>query len=323
MIQQESKKIIIIPLLLLGAFLLLPLLHQEQKAKRTKTASSVEEFPLTGFPDYDLIPEELKKRMLEVSKDSTFDYRFYYYFDMEDINMHYFIHDNPEHELIESQPVKQQALLQLVNQRIEEHYGYSVFEKSHPDYQRMVRDRQLILNYRYPLSIQYVLPEKEADLRKLRIGIFKSWAFYRAQKSKNTVDGQTHTLANVDDIPKPTRGWEYFHQVLKKDMEGKLSYFNFYDMKGEVKAEFTIGFKASSPQIIEGFSTRYANRDEAHKLDGLIVKVLNEVKVRFQLATKGQQLVNTRVGISFFFDFDEEGKLQLSISDLYPASNIF
>jgi len=61
----KEKPILLVPLLLLGAFFLLPLLDEE-KGSTVKEASVADEtFPSTGFPDYDLLPAELKKRMEE------------------------------------------------------------------------------------------------------------------------------------------------------------------------------------------------------------------------------------------------------------------
>lgn len=322
----EEKPILIIPIMLLLAFLLLPLLDEEDKPRVKHASVKAEKFPGTGFPDYDLLPDNLKQRMEELTQEDTSQqYRFYYFFEVDDVNRHYYIDDYPMNTILTSQKVDNQDALALVDERLMEDVGQGFAIIHHPQYWDWINDRtKKIEVFSHKNMVHYVFPEGEADFRTLRVGIFKDTTDYlRIYENELTHDSQTYGLKEVDTAPHPTRGFTYFHDVIRKYLNDKLVYFSFYEMKGVVKTEFTIGGKAGSPQIIEGFSTRESERDEAYKLDGLIIKALNNPKVRWKSGTKNGKHVNTRVGMDFYFDFDEEGNLTLNMSDLYPATKTF
>jgi len=316
----------LIPLLLLAAFLILPLLDEEKKPTTKYASAAVSKFPATGFPDYDLLPEELKQRMEELVKEDTLHrYSFSYFFEVDDINRHYYLDDNPGNIIVTSVPVTKQETLMLVDERLERtQYGFRI--EFHPDAWKRVspEEAKMLRNTAHRRQVEYVFPEEEADFRQLRVGILKDTLHTFFQRGdRERPDTETYSLQEVDQTPVPVRGWQYFHDVLRKSLKDKFVYFNFYDMEGEVTAEFSIGSKASSPQIIEGFSTRETDRDEAYKLDGLIVKALNSPKVRWRSGTKNGKPVNTRVAMRFHFSYDGQGELDLTLSDLHPATKSF
>ncbi len=321
----KDKPIILIPLLLLGAFLLLPFMHSEENTRVKKASVAEEAFPSTGFRDYDLLPTELKRRMEElVQEDTLHMYHFVYFFEVDDINRHFFLDDNPNTMIVTSMPVEKKETLALVDERLAEtQSGFSM--QFHPDNRRIAsaKEAREIRRTVHRRGVQYVFPVTNADFRDLRVGILKDTVHSLVYRSREKPDSYTYRYQEVDKVPEPVRGMDYFHKVLRKYLEEKLVYFSFYNMEGTVRAEFTVGTKASSPQVVEGFSSRYPEQDEAYKLDGLIVKALNEPKVRWQRALKYGKKVNTRVGMNFNFTFDKEGKPELNMSDLYPATKAF
>ena len=321
----KEKPIILVPLLLLGAFFLLPLLDKEKSSNIKVASVAEEEFPSTGFPDYDLLPAELKKRMEElVQEDTQHRYEFTYFFEKDDINRHYFLEDNPQNMIVSSMQVEQKETLALVEERmLESSYGFDL--QFHPDNFniRSAQEAKKIRKTAHRRTVSYIFPDGEADFRQLKVGISKDTLHKLIRSSPEKPDTNTYRYQDVEQAPVPVRGMEYFHNVLRQYLEEELVYFSFYEMEGEIRAEFTVGTKAGSPQVVDGFSSRYPEQDEAYKLDGLIVKALNEPKVRWQRALKNGKKVNTRVSMTFNFAFDEEGNLNLNMSELNPATKLF
>jgi hypothetical protein len=321
----KEKPIILVPLLLLGAFFLLPLLDTAKSSKTKQASVAREEFPATGFPDYDLLPAELKRRMEELVKEDTLHmYHFAYFFEVDDINRHYFLDDNPQNTIVSSMPVENKETLSLVDDRLEgNRHGFRM--EFHPEDMeiRSAKEARKIRKIVHRRRVEYVFPIEEADFRELRVGIFKDTLRRSYVDDREMPDTKTYRYQDVDHVPVPVRGISYFHDVIQAYLEEKLLYFSFYDMEGDITAEFTIGTKAGSPQVVDGFSSRYPEQDEAYKLDGLIVKALNEPKVRWQRALKNGKKVNTRVSMTFNFAFDEEGNLNLNMSELNPATKAF
>ena len=69
------------------AFLLLPFFGTQKKQSAPQVSGQPAMNDLTGFPDYDLLPERLKQRMEELTQqDSLHRYSFYYFFETDDIN---------------------------------------------------------------------------------------------------------------------------------------------------------------------------------------------------------------------------------------------
>lgn len=140
----KEHPIVLIPIALLLAFLLLPLLDKNPKLK-TKQAvlsPSSEKYPSTGFADYDLLPVELKQRMEEIKgTDSTHNYFFYYFFETDDINRHYFLDDDPTNMILESLSVDSQEALALVEERLLESENRGFDRAEHPDYWENARSR--------------------------------------------------------------------------------------------------------------------------------------------------------------------------------------
>ena len=259
-------------------------------------------------------------------KDATTPHRyfFYYFFETDDINRHYFLDDDPMNMIFESQPVTNQEALELVEERLLENqrWGHSLIQ--HPNYWENMQDRETARKTHYQQIVGYVFPEYEADFRQLRVGIMVDTANYMAVRENEIIhDTKTYHLTEVDTPPRPIRGEVYFHEAIRKYLKNQLVYFQFYDMTGVVKTEFTVGGKASSPQIIEGFSTRETERDEAYKLDGLIVKALNNLKVRWKSGKRGGKSVNARVAMDVHFSFNETGAMEVNFSELLPATKTF
>ncbi|MDF9799825.1 hypothetical protein OKW21_005088 [Catalinimonas alkaloidigena] len=322
----QEKPIIIIPIALLLALLVLPMFDEDSQPKTKHASVAPEKFPSTGFPDYDLLPDKLKQRMEELVKEDTMHrYSFYYFFEVDDVNRHYYIDDYSMNTILISQKAENQEALALVDERLMEDDGRGFSIVRHPQYWDWIKDRAMKEKaFSNKNLVHYVFPEGKADFRDLRVGIFKDTTNYLSMyEDELTHDSKTYGLREVDTPPIPKRGMAYFHEVIRKFLEDKLVYFNFYSMEGLVKAEFTIGGKADSPQIIEGFSTRESELEEAYKLDGLIVKALNDPKVRWKSGVINGKKVNTRVSMDFHFAFNEEGNLTLSMSDLYPATKTF
>ncbi|WKN44326.1 hypothetical protein [Tunicatimonas pelagia] len=321
----KEHPIIFIPIALLLAFLLLPLLDKNPQPK-TKQASLVSETSSnTGFLDYDLLPEELKQRMEElVERDSVHSYFFYYFFETEDINRHYFLDDDPTNMILEAQPVTNSEVLELVDERLTETRGRGFSRAYHPSYWEELRSGKVSHENWGWSPVTYIASEYEADFRQLRVGIIRDTLHYfEVHENEIAYDTKTYNLLEVDTPPHPVRGTEYFHNAIRKYLKDQLVYFQFYDMVGAVKAEFTIGGKASSPQIIEGFSTRETERDEAYKLDGLIVKALNNLKVHWKSGQRNEKNVNTRVAMNVHFSFDETGAMEVNFSEFAPATRTF
>jgi len=321
----KDNPIMFIPLALLLAFLVFPLLEKKPKRPTKQASVASEQFPSTGFPDYDLLPVEIKQRMEELKKeDALHQYYFYYFFETDDINRHYYLDDDPMNTIFEAQLVTNPEALELVEERLIEAEEKGVIRAEHPNIWENIRDRETARRIYHQQIVNYVFPEYEADFRQLRVGILGDTINYlKLREDEIVVDSKTYHLSEVDTQPQPVRGEDYFHDALRKYLKEQLVYFQFYDMSGVVHAEFTVGGKASSPQIIEGFSTRETNRDEAYKLDGLIVKALNNLKVRWNSGRKNERNVNTRVAMQFHFSFDESGVVKVDLSELYPATKAF
>ncbi len=322
----KDKPIIVIPIMLLLAFLVLPMFNQEGKPRIKQASVTAEKFPNTGFPDYDLLPNELKQRMEELVKEDTVNrYSFCYFFEIDDINHHYYLDDDENNSILTAQVVDNPEALAYIDDKILDTKFRSYEVAHHPNYQDFMTNR----NFKkfYTLQVHYIYSEEEADFRQLRVGIIKHTNPFAFFPDLDSPDTHTYHLYEVDTPPTPKRGMEYFKKVVQKSLdevlERQLAFFNYYDVKEMVKAEFPIGNKADSPQIIEGFSTRESDRDEAYKLDGIVVFALNDPKVRWKAAIKNGKPVDVRVGMTFYFEFDNKGNLAISMSDLYPATRIF
>ncbi|MEQ9438340.1 MAG: hypothetical protein RIG62_04800 [Cyclobacteriaceae bacterium] len=310
----KRHPIILVPLGLLAALLAVPFLGSEESAPERKVTGAASKSDKTGFIDYDILPEALKQQMRELlQQDSTNHYGFYYFFEVDDINHRYYLTDDVQKEVVVDLEVSSEAAFSLVEEKLanDQPKGLSVsFDTSF--YNHRVRSEEDFVK----ASVVYILPEYEADFRQLRVGIIKE---KMPLVHSDTFKTETTSLQDVTAAPQPVRGIAYFHEVLRKQLQKDLIYYEFYKLEGTVKAAFTVGGKATSPQIIEGFSTREETY-EAYRLDGLVVKALNNPKVHWQYARYHDQLVNVRVGMDFQFAFDAQGALTLTLSDLYPAS---
>ena len=312
----KRHPIILVPLGLLVAFLILPFFGSKDDDSKQKPTTLARKSEKTGFLDYNLLPEKLKQRMQELLRqDSVNHYRFYYFFEVDDINHRYYLTDDERKQVVENMAVTNEEVLALVEEKLlnDQAKGVSVsFDTNF--YRQRVRSRDDFVK----VTVSYILPEYEADFRQLRVGIVKEGI---PLALSDTFETNTTSLREVTVAPQPVRGIKYFHEVLQKSLRESLVYYQFYDLQGVVKARFTVGGQATSPQIIEGFSTR-EDSYEAYRLDGLVVKALNSPKIHWHYAYQNNRVVNVRVGMDFHFAFDQQGKLTVTMSDLYPiASN--
>lgn len=313
---------------LLMAIMALPVLLPDDASRRGSGQAAVvaDNFPATGFADYDLLPAEMKQEMEElISQNPGQRFSFYYFTETDDINRHYYLEDDSRNEIVASMPVpfEQQDRLKLLDERLREsNSGFDI--KYHEAYWQQSLDGKSYTRQLHRKIVYYIFPEEEADFRQMRVGIARDTTYRAGRPGRPTAtDTKTYALHELDTPPVPVRGMDYFHHVIRKYLKEEMVYFNFYNMEGMVRAEFTVGAKAGSPQISEGFSTREHDRDEAYKLDGLIVKALNEPKVRWQRGQKHGKEVDVRVSMTFSFGFNKNGQLDLSMSDLQPASQFF
>lgn len=311
----QEKPIILMPLLLLLAFLIFPLMHEEKKPKVKQASVVPEKFPSTSFPDYDLLPENLKQRMEEmVKKDTMHSYSFYYFFEVDDVNRHFYITD-AQHEILNAMPVTNPEVFELVDEKIAQDKGKGHAVSIEEKFFRQQKTAHKGI-------VSYVLPEDKAqiDFNKLQVGILKMHLpYYLSDLHDLAQDTHTYKLSEVDQPPVPIRGLVYFKKVVMDEIKNKAS-FIYDDLKGEVVVEFTIGHKAISPQFVKDFAD---STYEAYRAGGIILRAINDSKVHWKSGIKNGKHVNTRVGMSFYFEFNEEGNLELSMSDLYPATKTF
>src|SRR5690606_31305455 len=144
--------------------------------------------------------------------------------------------------------------------------------------------------------IRYVFPEDTVDFSRLRVAIVEQKIPPYSNPASLSV---VRNHDEVDTLPAPIRGYDYFEEVMVKGLM-KYDVFTFYDLKGKVTIEFTIG-ASPSPNIVEGFSTR-KDSYEAYQADGAFIKVLNKLKVRWKPGKQGNSPVAVRMPITFQVD---------------------
>lgn len=261
----------------------------------------------SGYPEYDMIPIELKHKMDSLkAKSYNISYTYWYYFDIEDVNKHYYLEDD-ELEVVESLPVTNPAVLAMVDEIIQEKPGRDRFSAHHPAMkispnaskeERENHYKKYWKNRNSPswVTIQYLFPEDTIDFSKLRVGIVEQIIPPYTNPAALRV---VHPYNEVDTLPMPLRGYAYFEDVMEK---GLMQYdvFTFYDLKGKVTVEFTVG-SSPSPDIVEGFST-HEDSYEAYQADGAFIKVLNNLKVRWKPGKQGNSPVAVRMPLTFQVD---------------------
>ncbi len=278
----------------------------------TDSAISSESTRSSGFPEYDLIPETLKQKMVSLkAAHHNIHYSFWYYFDTDDVNQHYYITDAGM-KIMAEMPVTNPQALDLVGAKRQENPGSDVVVAQHPDMMHTPSDtkeerEKRLKKFRahqadprkYPelVWIRFIFTEDSVDYSKLKIAIIND-SFSRSARAM--YDKEPSNLEDVDQLPVPVRGYDYFEKIMVKELM-KNDVFTFYDLKGEVTVAFTVGNAAASPNIVKGFSSG-SDSYEAYKADGAFIKVLNKLKVQWQPARKGSTPVRVTMPLTFKID---------------------
>lgn len=274
-----------------------------------ESTTHAERIDSTDFPEYGLIPAALKEKM-QALKAAHFNinYTYWYYFDVEDVNKHYYITDGGI-KIIEDMPVNDPLALALVEGKMLDNPGKDMAIAQHPDMimnpsaskeereKKMKRFRAHQDNpglYPQLTSIRYIFPADTANFSKLRVAIMAEDLSYH---SMSMYQSEPYAYEAVDSLPVPVRGYVYFEKVMAKELM-EHDVFTFYDLKGEVTVEFTVGSTASSPNIVEGFSTR-EDSYKAYQADGAFIKALNKLKVRWKPGKKGKAPVQVKIPLTF------------------------
>ena len=118
-----------IVLLLLLIVLAIIILEQPWENPKGEEATSHAQ---SGFPDYDLIPEELRQKMVALkAAHHNINYRYWYFFDREDVNKHYYITDAGM-KVVQALPVTDPQALALVDEKMQSNPGKDMVVAYHP-----------------------------------------------------------------------------------------------------------------------------------------------------------------------------------------------
>ncbi len=314
---QSKKNIPCISVALLSAFLI-TLLTEGCENKKPEKAKSQNTFPATGFADYDLLPVAIKKEIRALQqKDSLNSHQYFiaYYFDIDDMNHRYYIKD-AGHDIIKQMPVTNPVAMDLVEEYIAQNpeSGYYVAQNDHTDTRQDM------------LWVTYTLPQHKeaADFSKLRVAILKmnmppDWITTQQNNPGDAPNGGVYALSEVDEPPEPIGGMEYFKEVVMDEIKRNAS-FLYQDQQGEVIVTFMVGPSAKSPQVVKGFSTRSESHD-AYRMDGAVIKAVNDSKVHWKLAKKDGKYVSVQLAMTFSFNKENQDVL-LSMSEWPEAKQI-
>ena len=304
----KRHPIILIPIGLLLAFLILPFFGRKDVNSTQKSTTSIRKSKTIGFLDYDLLPEAMKQKMealVEEYPERT--YIFTYFFENDDLHHRYFMIDT-DTEVISPQPVNDTKTLELVEQRITEHQGAEngINHVWHPDfYDNKSRDALDKLG-REKIAVTYVIPKEAIDYQQLRVAIVEQ-TYMRPEKQATgsyqipDTDIPVYFAEDVETLPEPVRGINYFREVVMKDaLESEV--FKFYDLKGKITIEFLVwATQAQSPNLIEGYSTK-EDSYEAYRADGAFIKAVNRAKVRWKSGLLNGKPVRTKMRLTFEVD---------------------
>lgn len=228
----------------------------------------------------DPIPEAMKKLQQQLSREepsSTFAY--YYFVDQEDINTHFYIED-ADMEILKAEKVVHPVALYIYDSMRMKNSDKAMIDS----YDQTTKQRTV-----------YIFPNEDTiDYSSLKIALTKQ----TLPKFKHPPAlSEVYALEEIDSLPSPIRGWEYFQQVILQEIK-KNEVFDFYQLKGEVIVEFTVGSGSASPKIVKGFSTK-SNKYEAYKADGAFLKAINRTKIRWKPAILDGKPVPVRMKTSF------------------------
>lgn len=293
--------VLMLSLVVIAFFTNRPSFESAESEKLTSGSSS-------GYPEYDLIPAELRCKMdsLKVAHYNI-NYTYWYFFDIEDVNKNYYITDAGM-KIIAEMPVTDPQALALVDEKIQNNPGIDVDVTRHPD---MVIDasaskeekekqfKRMRENKDDPsrVWIRYIFPEDTVDFSKLRVAIMAD-NFSRSPMGMFT--SEPYAPKDLDTLPVPVRGYDYFEELMVKELM-QHDVFTFYDLKGEVTVELTVGTTASSPNIVKGFSSSNDSY-EAYQADGAFVKALNNLKVWWKPGKVGNSPVRVKMPVTFHVD---------------------
>ena len=272
-----------------------------ERTSKTSTATSQPEEKQrasTGFADYDWLPEKMKHTMDHlVHLHSQQLYRFYYYFDTDDINQHYYMTD-PGLEILMEMPVTNEQALSQIDEKL---YNVEIRKRGlDVGVDTVDRHRQAQMNNPWPEHksvVFYILPEGVADFSQLRVAIVKDTTSQQLMNDYISNDLNVYDISKVDIPPRPVRGMKYFRKAIMNRVR-KAAVFILYDT-GTVEVEFGVwGGKAQSPNLIRGFSNR-EDKHEAYQADGEFLKAVNSAKVWWHNAQKDGKPVRSLVRITF------------------------
>ena len=268
-----------------------------ERDTKVSTAPSPSEtaYPITGFDDYDWLPDELKHAADHlVRMNPNHLYRFHYYFDTDDINRHFYI-DDPG-LIITQMPVTNEHALERIDDQLHrvEARKRGVYV-AHDTVDRRGKEQKDAPWQEHKSLVFYVLPKNSADFSGLRIALVRDTISESATQYVLN-DPTVYDMNEVDTPPRPIRGLEYFKKAVIGTVRS-AALFVPYDT-GTVEVEFIVSRTTDSPNIIRGFSSQDSTY-EAYQVDGEILKAIQHAKVWWRMARKDGQPVRTRMRMSF------------------------
>lgn len=270
-----------------------------------------EKFQSTGFDDYDLLPEQLKKQMEAlVKKDTIHRYNFYYFFKTDDINHHYYLNDRGL-KVVAEMPVTNERALDLIDEKIN-----NIMVKRHGRYEAHdnISHQKYNLALKHKFCVFYVMPEGTADYSQLRVAIMEDTLWRDRSKYPENIGLVMYDLDEVDSPPRPVRGLDYFQQAVIKEAELE-EVFVLFDT-GTVTIEFAVvGDQVEALDIVQGFSN-WNSSYEAYQADSEFMKAVHNAKVRWKPGLKDKQSVKTKMKITFKVDSAKVSSVVHQLSSL-------
>lgn len=273
---------------MIGASLAFSCAKKQEEEMMYSTSSQDPNGQVSSFPDYDWLPEALKIQMEELKKnDTTHRYSFYYFFNTNDINHHYYLEDRGLKVMAEMPVVNEQVLHRIEEKLYEiEVRRLGMFEA------RDTAPKQP------GLVIFYVLPEGKVDFSQLRVAIMKDTV--NREMSEYNFDTVMYDLEDVDIPPRPVRGAAYFKDAVQQEAQLE-EVFALFDT-GTVIVEFVVvGYQAQVLGVDQGFSN-WDNSYEAYQAESEFMKAIHNAKVRWKPGTKNGQPVKTKMKMTFKID---------------------
>jgi len=251
---------------------------------------------ITGFPDYDWLPKELKHQMDSVVEAHLEnDYHFYYYFKNDDLHQHFFL-DDFGLKIIAEMPVTHEIALQRIEDKL-----YHVQTRRKGVFMAVDTNRYVTNGpAAHKRMVGYILPEGEADFRQLRVAIVEDTP---ARKRNHKIyDTTVYALHQVEEPPRPLRGMEYFQQAVRKEaqLDQVLALFD----TGTITIEFSVGHRVQVIDIVIGLEDGN-NSYEAYQADSEFMKAVHNAKVWWKPASIQGEPVLTKMQITFQIDSNQ------------------